>query len=342
MLFRSPFIARLEEQGSRYHFFLRPRRFGKSLFVSTLHHYYDPRRAHQFEQLFGDTWIGSHPTPLRNNLPILKLNFSGLPTDGTVDDLRFSFSLKVRDNINSVYKRYGSMFDLEMDFEQRYSRFEHAGDILNHFIELMYDRQVKYLMLIDEYDNFANNVLVHQSKEQYMAITHAGGFLRSFFSAVKNATESRTVERLFVTGVSPLVLSDVTSGMNIGDNISPMPEFNAMAGFTQPEVDAILDYYIDEGLVPQYERAEILDLLRVNYDNYRFAVNTEQRVYNSDMVLYFFNRYNQEKMIPPVLLDENVRIDYGKLQFLVTEGPKLNGNFSILQEIGRASCRERV
>lgn len=330
---KTTFIAELEGQGSKYHFFLRPRRFGKSLFVSTLEHYYDPRRAGQFEQLFGDTWIGRNPTPLKNSLPVLKLNFSGIPSDGTVEDLKFSFTLKIRDNINSFYKKYGQSFDLDTDFEDRYSQFSHAGDALNHFIELMADQQVKYLMLIDEYDNFANNMLIHQGAEHYTAITHAGGFLRSFFAAIKNATESRTVERLFVTGVSPLVLSDVTSGMNIGDNISPKTPFNAMAGFTQAEVGAMLEYYIESGLVPERERGEILDLMRVNYNNYCFCENTEERVYNSDMVLYFFNNYFQSGKIPSNLLDENVRIDYDKLQFLVTEGPRLNGNFSILGQI---------
>jgi hypothetical protein len=330
---KTAFIAELEGQGSKYHFFLRPRRFGKSLFVSTLEHYYDPRRAGQFEQLFGDTWIGRNPTPLKNSLPVLKLNFSGIPTDGNVEDLKFSFNLKIRDNINSFYKKYGQSYGLDTDFEDRYSRFSHAGDVLNHFIELMADQQVKYLMLIDEYDNFANNVLIHQGAENYTAITHAGGFLRSFFAAIKNATESRTVERLFVTGVSPLVLSDVTSGMNIGDNISPKVPFNAMAGFTQAEVGTMLEYYIESGLVPERERDEILELMQVNYNNYCFCENTAERVYNSDMVLYFFNNYFQSGKIPSILLDENVRIDYGKLQFLVTEGPRLNGNFSILGQI---------
>ena len=330
---KTSFISTLEDQGSKYHFFLRPRRFGKSLFVSTMHHYYDPRRAGQFGELFGDTWIGRNPTPLKNSLPVLKLNFSGLPTDGDLAASKRSFDRKIKGDIHTFYVFYPALTGGEPAFDRQLGLIEGAADVLNEFIRLMYEMDVRYLMLIDEYDNFANNVLIHQGAEQYSAITHAGGFLRSFFAAIKNATESRTVERLFVTGVSPLVLSDVTSGMNIGDNISPKALFNAMAGFTQDEVGAMLEYYIESGLVPPGERTRILDLLRVNYNNYCFSENTSERVYNSDMVLYFFNNYMQAGKIPSNLLDENVRIDYGKLQFLVTEGPRLNGNFNILGEI---------
>jgi hypothetical protein len=330
---KTRFIAELETLGSKFHFFLRPRRFGKSLFLSTLEHYYDPNRAGQFNELFGDTWIGQNPTPLKNKLPVLKLNFSGIPTDGDIDASQTSFLRKLKGDIHSFYVYYPELTGGVEQFEHHLGHLDGTVDIFNEFIRLMYDAHVQFIMLIDEYDNFANNVLIHHGADKYRAITHAGGFLRSFFAAIKNATESRTVERLFVTGVSPLVLSDVTSGMNIGDNISPKAQFNAMAGFTQAEVEAMLDYYIDQGLVPVAERPEIVDLLRVNYNNYCFSENTEDRIYNSDMVLYFFNNYHQAKKIPSNLLDENVRIDYAKLQFLVTEGPKLNGNFNILSEI---------
>ena len=157
--------------------------------------------------------------------------------------------------------------------------------------------------------------------------------MRSFFAAVKNGTETSTIDRMFVTGVSPLVLSDVTSGMNIGDNISSMTPFNSMVGFTQGEVETMLDYYINAEVVKKEERAEILELMRHYYNNYCFSENTEEKIYNSDMILYFFNNYSQEQKIPSNLIDENVRIDYGKLRFLILEEQKLNGNFSILSDI---------
>jgi hypothetical protein len=188
-------------------------------------------------------------------------------------------------------------------------------------------------MLIDEYDNFANNILTDHGHDNYKMITHGSGFLKGFFSIIKNATETRTVERMFATGVSPLVLSDVTSGMNMGDNISCEPWFNSMVGFTHEEVEIMLDYYIDEGMVKREDRTEILDIFKINYNNYCFSENTNERVYNSDMVLYFLNHYSRQGKIPSNFLDENVRIDYSKLRFLILESRKLNGNFNILTEI---------
>jgi hypothetical protein len=330
---KTRYIAELENLGGKYHFFMRPRRFGKSLFVSMLEHYYDINRAGQFDELFGDTWIGRNPTPLKNSLPVLKLNFSGIPTHTTGDELMYSFTLAIRMQLELFFSRYSTTYGLDESLQREVCSQKTAGDMLNSFIGSLAKKSVRYCLLIDEYDNFANNILIHQGKGNYLALTHKGGFLRSFFAAIKNATESRTVERLFVTGVSPLVLSDVTSGMNIGDNLSPKSLFNAMLGFDQSEVEAMLDYYIAQGVVPQQERSGILDILQVNYNNYCFSENTAGRVYNADMILYFFNNYLQEKKIPSNLIDENVRIDYGKLQFLIAEGRQLNGNFNILSEI---------
>jgi hypothetical protein len=200
----------------------------------------------------------------------------------------------------------------------------------------MNNLRIKYYVLIDEYDNFANNILIHHGKQTYLSLTHGAGFLRSFFAAIKAATETRTIERMFVTGVSPLVLSDVTSGMNIGDHISNEAPFNSMAGFTQAEVETMLDYYIKEKVIPENQRKEILTIFKENYDHYVFSKNGE-KIYNSDMILYFFNVYFQEKEIPNNLIDSNIRTDYGKLRFLIVQDQKIqskvNGNFSILRKL---------
>ncbi|MBN2651628.1 MAG: AAA family ATPase, partial [Spirochaetales bacterium] len=158
---KTRYIEELENLGGQFIFFLRPRRFGKSLFLSMLESYYDIARKDQFESLFGDTYIGQNPTPLKNSFPILKLNFSGIAVNLSEKDLAFSFALKIRDNIISFYRKYSKMYNLNSDYEARYERFSNAGDILNHFIEQMYDKGVQYYMLIDEYDNFANNILIH-------------------------------------------------------------------------------------------------------------------------------------------------------------------------------------
>ncbi|HCL56152.1 MAG TPA: hypothetical protein DHW82_03980 [Spirochaetia bacterium] len=338
---KTNYIKEIEDLGSQYHFFLRPRRFGKSLFLSMLEHYYDLNRKNQFDELFGDTYIGQNPTPLKNSFPILKLNFSGVPTDRDLISVQSSFNLKIKGNIHSFYVFYPSLTGGESQFEKDFSNIKDATDILNEFIRLMFEKNIRYYLLIDEYDNFANNVLIHHGKDNYQALTHSGGFLRSFFAAIKNATETRTVERMFAIGVSPLVLSDVTSGMNIGDNISFDLPFHAMAGFSQNEVESMLDYYIEQKAVHKEDRQTIIDIFNQNYNHYSFSHLTEKTLYNSDMVLYFFNKYFKSNQIPDYFLDENVRIDYGKLRFLILESGKLNGNFNILSEIienGETPC----
>ncbi len=330
---KTKYIEELENLGSQYHFFLRPRRFGKSLFISMLEHYYDMNRKHQFDELFGDTYIGKNPTPLKNSFPVLKLNFSAIPTDGDMESIQKSFDLKIRGNIHSFYVFYPTLTGGDEQFQKDFNSIKSATDVLNEFIRIMHECNVKYLMLIDEYDNFANNILMHHGRDKYKTLTHDVGFLRSFFAAIKNATESRTVERMFATGVSPLVLSDVTSGMNIGDNISNKNLFNSMIGFNQAEVEEMLDYYISEKAVKKEERSEILEIFKINYNNYCFSEKIDEKVYNSDMILYFFNNYLQSGKIPANLIDENVRTDYSKLKFLILESEKLNGNFNLLSDL---------
>ncbi len=330
---KTRYIEEIENLGGKYLFFLRPRRFGKSLFLSMLEHYYDINTQDQFDELFGDTYIGKNPTGLRNSFPVLKLNFSGIPTNKGVEEIERSFDVKIRDNLYSFYQKYNHIYSFNKSFEEEFKNSTSAGDLMNHFIEVMQNLTIRYYLLIDEFDNFANNILIHHGKDHYIEVTHKAGFLRSFFASIKVATESRTIERMFATGVSPLVLSDVTSGMNIGDNISFDIIFNSMIGFTQVEVESMLDYYIDEKVVKKDERAEILTIFKNNYNNYSFSDNVTEKIYNTDMILYFFNKYIKSDKIPNNLIDENVRIDYGKLKFLILADREINGNFSLLSKI---------
>ena len=330
---KTKYIELLEDLDSQYIFFLRPRRFGKSLFISMLEHYYDINKAAQFEELFKDTYICKNPTPLRNSFPILKLNFSGIPTDKTLEEIQVSFNNSIKDSIAFFFKVYGKISIFSEETKHYVMSADLAGDIFNRFVAKMRETDVKYYLLIDEYDNFANNILIQHGKGSYEGLTHGGGFLRSFFAAIKNATETRTVERMFVTGVSPLVLSDVTSGFNMGDNISTEIMFNSMIGFTISEVAQMVDYYIAEGAVNAEEREEVMDILKVNYDNYCFSDKVDEKVYNSDMILYFFNKYFKAGKVPNELIDPNVRTDFGKIRFLILESGKLNGNFRILNEL---------
>jgi len=330
---KTRFIEKLESLGAKYVLFLRPRRFGKSLFISTLEHYYDINRAHQFEELFGRLYIGQNPTPLKNSFPILKFNFSGVISHGTVEEIERSFDARIWSCLNSFFERYQTKLAIENIMESQITPLKKANDMLARFIDYMADKDVKYYLLIDEYDNFANNILADQGKDRYHRITHGTGFLRNFFTIIKTGTDSRTVEKMFATGVSPLVMSDVTSGFNIGENISQDAMFNEMAGFSEDEVKTMVDYYIVEKVIPEQDRNRVLTTMKAVYDGYSFSSEADQTVYNSNSVLYMIHQYTKSNKMPIDVIDTNMRTDYQKLRFLVIESHKLNGNFNLLSEV---------
>ncbi len=329
---KTQFIEKLESLGSQYLFFLRPRRFGKSLFISILEHYYDILRKDQFKELFGDTYIGENPTELRNSFLILKLNFSGIPVGKSLDEIEKLFNLSIKDQINYFLKKYEGLHPGFREIAVRLSDRDNASSLLGGLIWELAQAGISYYLLIDEYDNFANNILIEHGRGTYKQITHAGGFLRSFFAVIKNGTENRSIEKLFVTGVSPFVLSDVTSGMNIGRNISLLPEFCTMIGLMEEEVEDLVDYYVSEGAIAKEDRDNMLVTLRESSNNYRFG-DSKKTLYDTDMVLYIVDEYISRQKIPEDLVDPNIRTDYGKLRFLVIESRRLNGNFNILQQI---------
>ncbi|MCK5842291.1 MAG: AAA family ATPase, partial [Candidatus Sabulitectum sp.] len=189
---KTQYIEKIENLGSQFLFFLRPRRFGKSLFLSILEHYYDVNKKGRFEELFGDTYIGKNPTPLRNTYPILKLNFSGLSTQGNYEEIEKSFNFHVFIAISDFYTEYSGMFG-NLDIQRDYADITDANEMITKFVSLIKANQAKFYLLIDEYDNFANNILIHHGKERYQRVTHQAGFLRSFFAAVKNGTESGAI-----------------------------------------------------------------------------------------------------------------------------------------------------
>ncbi len=330
---KTHFIEKIESLGSPYLFFLRPRRFGKSLFLSILEHYYDILKKEEFETLFGDTYIGKHSTDLRNSFPILKFNFSTIAVGEGLEVAKKHFDLHVKNSIKSFFRKYGKIYPQIKKSEKEILSIGEAPAIMESFIATMYDAGIKYYLLIDEYDNFANNILIEHGKKIYKDTTHGRGFLRGFFAIIKAGTENRTIERLFITGVSPLVLSDVTSGMNIGDNISIYPSFEDMVGFTAEEVEKLVDYYIKEGAIKKSDKEKLLETISEFANNYYFSRQKRISVHNSDIILYIIKNYMQFGKLPDDPIDPNIRTDYGKLRFLVVESNRLNGNFNILQEI---------
>jgi hypothetical protein len=329
---KTHYIKELESLGTEYLTFLRPRRFGKSLFISMLEAYYDINTADQFDEIFGELYIGKNPTELRNSYPILKFDFSPIAS-GSIEQTEASFNNAVLGYIRLFYTRYESLTGGEKVFLDNFSKTESATDTLNTFIGLMQVKQTQFYLLIDEYDNFANNILATHGQNVYHSVTHGTGFLRTFFTAIKTGTASNTVARMFSTGVSPLVMSDVTSGFNIDRNISQAPLFNDMVGFTQEEVETAVDYYIGHKVVAVKDRERMLEIMKKNYDGYLFSPNARESVYNSNSVLYLLDMYTENNTIPDEVIDTKMITDYHKLKLIITKGQDENNNLKILKSI---------
>lgn len=313
-----------------YLFCIRPRRFGKSLWLSVLQHYYDVNQSDNFEFLFGETYIGQHPTPDRNSYLILFLNFALV--NPAIDKVEASFESTGTNEINDFLQRYQRFFS-----EERVQYIQEGANIADKLQRIFYHaarQQLKIYLLIDEYDNFANTILTSHGQQAYHDLTHGGGFFRYFFNLLKGATGGQIsgLTRLFITGVSPVTMDDVTSGFNIGTNISIDSRFNEMIGFTEAEVQTMLHAYSSYGLLPLGVEAS-LQLMQLWYNHYRFGQRAEHAMYNSDMVLYFLLRTEADEGIPLDLIDQNIRIDYGKLRHLMAIDHRLNGNFSVLKTI---------
>jgi len=317
---KTKYIHLLEDQkyGRDYSLFLRPRRFGKSLFLSMLEHYYDIKRKDDFEVLFGNLDIAKNPTEERNQYLILTFDFSDILTDHGFEELHKSFANSVYLSIDSFLRRYADILDISYNNDLiRYS--EWPSENIKQLFSLLKHQPYKVYLLIDEYDNFANELIASGNEKFYTDILHGGGFVRTFFKAIKMATSTGVISRLFLTGVSPLVLNDLTSGFNNVQNISNEEDLNAMLGFTSADVKAMLDHFYEtagptEITVAKERLAE--DLSRY-YDGYLFNKNATERMYNSDMTLYFLSKMTVDGRYPERILDVNARTDYRKLQHLI-------------------------
>ena len=325
---KTRFVHALEEE--RYAFFIRPRRFGKSCWVSLLDNYYERNRADAFEAVFGDTDLGRQPTDNRHRYVVLRFNFSAF--DNTLETLRERFETYCHLIVRHALERNRDLFP-----EKQVERILSLPSIdakLNELFLYAGDHGIPLYVLIDEYDNFANTILAYHGTEAYQSFTHGGGFYRNFFATLKDGAGQSDggLERMFITGVSPITMDDVTSGFNIGKNISLHSEFNDMLGFTEAEVRNLLEMYRDYGVFNQDVEAA-LEVMREWYNGYRFAKSAQGDLYNTDMVLYFLDESIPNRGMPEELIDTNVRIDYGKLRHLLTVNRQLNGNFDLLRHI---------
>ena len=329
---KTRFLRRLEDES--YAFLVRPRRFGKSLWVSVLQNYYDRSMAEHWHGVFDGTDIRSEPTADRSRYVVLRFNFSAI--GDKLETLEERFESYCGMIVRDALERNADLFE-DAAVRRILAPPALEGKLAELFLYVRVHDIPLYVM-IDEYDNFANTILAHRGPEAYESLTHGGGFYRSFFATLKaGAGESGGgVERLFVTGVSPVTMDDVTSGFNIGANISLNRHFNEMLGFTEPEVRGLLELYRDRGAFDQ-DVDEALGLMREWYNGYRFAEEVETDVYNTDMVLYYLKQTVPNERPPRNPVDENVRIDYGKLRHLLTvgreAGARLNGNFDLLRHV---------
>jgi len=335
---KTPFLDTIKKTG-RYLFFIRPRRFGKSLLLSMMETYYDVLYKDRFEELFKGTAIYDQPTKDKNAYLMLKFNFSMV--DPAVDKVEDSFLNHVRETALAFIQKYTDYLLSDREYHLKAIKEKNsAADILSTLVQLCKGSRQKLYVIIDEYDNFSNTILSTFGKGAYKRLTHGAGSFRAFFSVLKGGTDGTGApfSRLFLSGVSPITLDDVTSGYNIGENISLDAAFNRMLGFTETDVKQILDYYKSAGRI-KHDTAYLVELIREWYGNYLFSEHSigKERLYNSDMVLYFLKEYFKTQSIPNNLIDRNVRMDYAKLRHLIIvdrEKPKrTNGNFSKLKEI---------
>lgn len=319
------------EQSDRFFFFIRPRRFGKSLTLNMLQHYYDVRTRDKFDALFGDLYIGKHPTRDRNSYLVLYLNFSGI--SGELHNYRQGLDAHCNTSFDyfcDIYAEYLPKGIKEV-LNEKAGAVEQL-DYLYHQCELA--GQQIYLF-IDEYDHFTNAILSDaESIHRYTEETHKEGYLRAFFNRVKAGTYS-SIKRCFITGVSPVTMDDLTSGFNIGTNYSLTPKFNAMMGFTEDEVREMLTYYSTKA--PFHHTVdELIELIKPWYDNYCFAQECydQPTLYNSNMVLYFVKNYiDNNGKAPRNMIESNIRIDYEKLRMLIRKDKEFAHDASIIQTL---------
>lgn len=330
---KTMFIEKIEMQ-PRYLFLIRPRRFGKSLTLAMLEAYYDIHYADQFDELFGKLYIGQHPTKIRNRYLIMRFNFSEVSS--SVDDVERSFRLHCCSKLKDFVFKYEHLLGKEIWDSLSQEVQEDPGAFLSAINSYAGRKgNLPIYLLIDEYDNFTNTILSTYGTEFYRKATHGEGFIRGFFNVIKAATTGMgsALERLFITGVSPVTMDDVTSGFNIGTNITTDPWFNDLVGFSEKELREMLTYYKEQGVLTQ-SVDETIAIMKPNYDNYCFSRSKlMDSMFNSDMVLYFMKSFVLHGEKPEEIVDPNIRTDFNKLAYLIRLDHGLGENFSVIKEI---------
>ncbi len=309
---RTDRIPLIEEAGKQL-LFLRPRRFGKSLWLSTLENYYDLARAADFERLFGGLKIGRNPTPLHNQYFVLKLNFSVVDPSGDHQAIRRSLCRYVNQRISGLAARHPAWLGERVGIEP-----EDGVISLQSLLNAVSGTPYKLYVMIDEYDNFANEVMSSplRGMDRYQELVQGEGTIKTFFKAIKDGAEGQGIDRVFLTGVSPVVLSDITSGYNVAEDLSPRPRFHDLCGFSEDELRTALESVGATCGLDAEAMQTALDLMRDFYNGYRFSPQREERLYNPTLALYFLKRLAEDGVYPARLLDDNLAMDRNRIQYV--------------------------
>jgi hypothetical protein len=324
---RSNHIRLIEDAGDQL-LFLRPRRFGKSLLLSILENYYDVAKADDFDKLFGNLAIGKNPTPIHNKYLVMKWDFSNISPQGEVNDIQRALHKYINNCIQKFAIYYQDQLSIKIEIE--------PDNSISSFQSLLTSVSLskhKLYLLIDEYDNFANEVMMGKQKisnSRYDALTSAESSLKTLFKAVKSGSSGQGLERVFITGVSPVLMTDITSSYNVAKDIYLRSEFNDLCGFRESELASIVNNIAKECDLTSAKAEQALTLMKDFYDGYCFNYRKTEDIYNPTLALYFLDNFQQECQFPRKMLDNNLAMDRGKLSYVSS---LLNGESVIFQAL---------
>ncbi|MDR1197447.1 MAG: AAA family ATPase, partial [Prevotellaceae bacterium] len=280
---KTRFIEDLEREDNRNHFFIRPRKFGKSTFLTMLRNYYNINSKDEFEQIFGNLYIGKHPTPERNSFAIMEFDFSGLNTSSE-EKFAKDFSHAVQSAVCKFLRAYDHIIPEAKSLLRQIEKKDPGVNAMTDAFNSVIKKKIKIYLIIDEYDHFANDLIAMGTlagKDFYKTMVSANGMVRDFYERIKTATKDSVVYRTFITGISPVMLDDLTSGYNIAEILTLNPRYNEMLGFTHAEVNTLM---AETGVDPALINVD----MEAYYNGYKFHPEGENRVYNPSMILYFF------------------------------------------------------
>jgi hypothetical protein len=324
---RTTHIKLIEEAGNQL-LFLRPRRFGKSLLLSMLENYYDVAKADEFDKLFGNLAIGKNPTPKHNQYLVMKWDFANVSPEGDSKQIEKSLSNYLNERFQDFANYYQSILQISISIN--------PSDPIASFLSLLRAVRTspyKLYLFIDEYDNFANEVMMggnQISNSRYDALTSAESSLKTLFKSVKSASSGQGLERVFITGVSPVLMTDITSSYNVAEDIYLDSDFNDLCGFRESELKSLISKIVKQCKLSKQKEQDALHLMKTFYNGYCFNQSVEEFVYNPTLVLYFLKFFQKKCQFPSKMLDNNLAMDRGKLSYVSS---LLNGESVIFQAL---------